>query len=72
MGEPVSVELPECGQTLPLIEAVLKSKGCPDGQVRFMAQQLDKRARQLVELKGRSYEESLAHLLSIVHQRDDH
>jgi hypothetical protein len=33
-----------------------------------MAEQLDKRARQLAEQKGRSYEDALAHLLSLMKQ----
>lgn len=33
-----------------------------------MAAQLDKRARQLAELKGRSYDEALAHLLGLLRQ----
>jgi hypothetical protein len=33
-----------------------------------MAAQLDKRARQLAGQKGRSYEEALAHLLTLMKQ----
>ena len=33
-----------------------------------MATKLDKRARQLAEQKGRSYEEALAHLLNLMKQ----
>lgn len=33
-----------------------------------MAAQLEKRARQLAETKGRSYEEALAHLLGMMKQ----
>jgi hypothetical protein len=33
-----------------------------------MASQLDKRAQQLVEQNGRSYEEALAHLLTLMKQ----
>ncbi len=33
-----------------------------------MAAQLDKRARQLAEAKGRSYEEALTHLLALMKQ----
>jgi hypothetical protein len=33
-----------------------------------MAAQLDKRARQLAERKGRSYEDALAHLLELMRQ----
>jgi hypothetical protein len=30
--------------------------------------QLDKRAKQLMELKGRSYEEAIGHLLALMRQ----
>ena len=33
-----------------------------------MARQLDKRARQLADQKGRTYEEALLHLLSLMKQ----
>ena len=33
-----------------------------------MAAQLDKRAKQLAEEKGRSYEDALGHLLSLMRQ----
>ena len=33
-----------------------------------MAAQLDKRARQLAEQNGRTYEEALAHLLALMKQ----
>jgi hypothetical protein len=33
-----------------------------------MASQLDKRARQLAQQQGRTYEEALAHLLSLMKQ----
>jgi hypothetical protein len=33
-----------------------------------MAAQLDKRARQLAEQKGRSYDEALQHLLTLMRQ----
>ena len=33
-----------------------------------MAAQLDKRARQLAEQKGRSYDEALAHVLELMRQ----
>ncbi len=33
-----------------------------------MAAQLDKRARQLSALKGRTYEQALAHLLGLLRQ----
>lgn len=42
--------------------------GCPIEKSREMAAQLDKRARQLSEQKGRSYEETLKHLLQLMQQ----
>ena len=40
----------------------------PQGKSAEMAAQLDKRARQLAEQKGRSYEDALAHLLELMRQ----
>jgi hypothetical protein len=50
------------------IAPILVSMGCPQEKSLEMASQLDKRARQLVEEKGRTYEEALAHLLSLMKQ----
>jgi len=47
---------------------VLVALGCPKEKSAEMAAQLDKRARQLAEQKHRTYEESLAHLLSLMRQ----
>ena len=47
---------------------VLAAMGCPSEKTGEMAAQLDKRARQLAENKGRSYEEALAHLLHLMQQ----
>ena len=47
---------------------VLVQLGCPAAKSGEMAAQLDKRARQLAEQKGRSYEEALAHLLGLMRQ----
>jgi hypothetical protein len=46
----------------------LVALGCPAEQSAAMAAQLDKRARQLAEAKGRSYEEALVHLLGLMRQ----
>ena len=53
---------------MPLEElaAVLTGLGCPPAKSAEMAAQLDKRARQLAEQKGRSYEDALAHLLELM------
>jgi len=50
------------------LAAALLSMGCPEGKAAEMVAQLDKRARQLAEQKGRSYEEALAHLLTLMRQ----
>ena len=47
---------------------MLVGLGCPREKSAEMAAQLDKRARQLAEQKGRSYEDSLAHLLELMRQ----
>ena len=46
----------------------LVALGCPPEKSTEMAAQLDKRARQLAETKGRSYAEALAHLLGLMQQ----
>jgi hypothetical protein len=48
----------------PLLEAL----GCPPEKSLEMACQLDKRAKQLAETKGKTYEEALTHLLSLMKQ----
>jgi hypothetical protein len=47
---------------------VLVALGCPADKAAEMAAQLDKRAQQLAVEKGRSYEEALAHLLTLMKQ----
>jgi FtsZ-binding cell division protein ZapB len=46
----------------------LASLGCPAEKSAEMAAQLDRRARQLAEQKGRSYDDALKHLLSLMRQ----
>ena len=46
----------------------LVALGCPAERSAEMAAQLDKRARQLAEQKGRSHEEALQHLLALMRQ----
>ena len=46
----------------------LIAMGCPREKSAEMAAQLDKRARQLADQKGRSYDEALAHLLGLMRQ----
>jgi hypothetical protein len=47
---------------------VLAVLGCPPEKSAEMAAQLDKRARQLAEQKGQTYEEALQHLLGLMRQ----
>ena len=56
---PMSVTLEELAQALVAL-------GCPEEKAPFMADQLDKRARQLSEAKGTSYDAALKHLLSLM------
>jgi hypothetical protein len=46
----------------------LVALGCPPEKSAEMAGQLDKRARQLAEQKGRSHEEAVQHLLNLMRQ----
>lgn len=50
------------------IAAFLLTLGCPPGKADEMAAQLDKRARQLAQEPGRTYEGALAHLLGLMRQ----
>jgi hypothetical protein len=47
---------------------LLTAMGCPADKSPEMAAQLDKRARQLAEAKGRPYDEALVHLLNLMKQ----
>jgi hypothetical protein len=46
----------------------LVALGCPPEKSTEMASQLDKRAKQLMELKGKSYNEAIRHLLALMKQ----
>ena len=50
-----------------LAQALVKM-GCPREKAAEMASQLDKRARQLAEAKGKTYEEAMAHLMGMLKQ----
>jgi len=50
------------------IASLLVALGCPAGKSLEMARQLDKRARQLAEQKGKTYEDALAHLVGLMKQ----
>ena len=54
--------------TIEQLSVILGQIGCPETRVSEMASQLDKRATQLSQTQGRSYEESLAHLLDLMKQ----
>ena len=45
---------------------LMTALGCPAEKSAAMAAQLDKRAKQLVAEKGRTYEEALTHLLKLM------
>ncbi len=47
---------------------VLVALGCPSEKSSEMAAQLDKRAKQLAGQKGRTYDEALTHLLTLMKQ----
>ena len=47
---------------------VLVALGCPAEKSAEMAAQLDKRAKQLAEQKGRTYDDALKHLLTLMMQ----
>ena len=48
------------------LSSLLAAMGCLPEKSAAMAVQLDKRARQLAGQKGRSYDEALTHLLSLM------
>lgn len=50
------------------LAAVLAALGCPADKCSVMAEQLDRRARQLAEHKQRSYDDALNHLLNLLRQ----
>ena len=51
---------------IPEIARVLSALGCPAEKSTVMAAQLDKRARQLMEERGQTYEEALQGLLTLM------
>jgi hypothetical protein len=57
---------PFCFMDLESLSAALVALGCPAERSAEMASQLDKRARQLSEAKGRSYDEAMVHLLRMM------
>jgi hypothetical protein len=53
---------------IPELAKVLIALGSPPEKSFDMAAQLDKRAKQLAGQKGRTYEEALQHLLTLMRQ----
>lgn len=47
---------------------LLVALGCPAEKSSEMASQLDKRAHQLASEKGRTYDDALTHLLTLMKQ----
>ena len=56
------------GPKLAQLAGLLQQFGCPQEKTEILASQLDKRARQLALDKGKSYDESLMHLLRLMRQ----
>ena len=54
--------------TLEQLAQALAALGCPPDKTAEMAAQLDKRARQLMEQKGQTYEQAMTHLLTLMRQ----
>lgn len=50
------------------LATALVALGCPAEKSREMAAQLDKRATQLAQQNGQSYEEAMTHLLGLMRQ----
>ena len=59
---------PASGGALTQLAGLLQQFGCPSDRASSMANQLDKRARQLATEKGKTYEEALMHLLKLMRQ----
>ena len=53
---------------LETLATLLVGLGCPKAKANEMAAQLDKRARQLADEKGRGYDEAMEHLLHLMRQ----
>jgi hypothetical protein len=64
----VSVFGLDCEMEISELAKVLVALGCPSDKSIEMAAQLDKRAYQLAAQKGRTYEEALQHLLTLMKQ----
>ena len=60
--------MPRTMMNLPELASLLVALGCPAGKSLEMSRQLDKRARQLAEQKGKTCGEAMAHLLDLMKQ----
>ena len=60
-ADPVAMET-----DLTTLATAVTALGCPSDRSRVMAEQLDRRARQLAETKGRTYDEAMVHLLRMM------
>ena len=58
----------EARPQVPELASMLVRLGCPDSKSVEMALMLEKRARQLADQKGKTFDEALAHLLSLMRQ----
>jgi hypothetical protein len=67
-GRCCAASRPNVAMEITELTKVLVTLGCPPEKSAEMAAQLDKRARQLAEQKGRSYEDALQHLLGLMGQ----
>ncbi len=67
-GRRSAASLPIAVMEISELTKILAALGCPSEKSAEMAVQLDKRARQLAAQKGRSYEEALQHLLTLMKQ----
>ena len=67
-GRRSAASLPTAVMETSELARVLVALGCPAEKSAELAGQLDKRARQLADQKGRSYEEALQHLLNLMKQ----
>jgi len=57
-----------CFMEISQLATALLALGCPAEKSNEMAAQLDKRARQLSEQKGQSYDEAMTHLIGLMRQ----
>jgi hypothetical protein len=54
--------------SLSQLAQLLAAMGCPPEKTTEMAAQINRRAQQLAEAKGRTHDEALQHLLTLMRQ----